>query len=73
MATDTHISDGLSPASKLLAGHPVHDPSASLVECGRVTRLMRAVLWFDAGEAAWREGELHASHHLRQGIWLAYN
>ena len=66
-------TEGLTPASKLLAGHPVHDPTASLVECARVTRLMRAVLWFDAGEAAWREAWRHQSTMLNRTVWMNQN
>jgi len=73
MTTETRCTEGDTPRSKLLRGHPVHDPDASLKECGRVTRLMRAVCWYDAGEAAWREARRHASATLGRAIWLAQN
>jgi hypothetical protein len=34
---------------------------------------MRAVCWYDAGEAAWREARRHASATLGRAIWLAQN
>ena len=73
MTTNAVCANGITPRSKLMHGDPVHDPDAALIECARVTYVMRAVLWYDAGEAAWREATRHQSRTLRRPIWMAQN
>ena len=73
MTTETRCTEGGTPRSKLLRGHPVHDPDATLKECARVTQLMRAVRWYDAGEVAWREAKRHDSLALKRQVWMTHN
>ena len=56
---------------RLVAGHPVLDPAQPVGQCPHTAALLRAVVWYDAGEAWWRDTEQHVSPTLGAMVVLA--
>ena len=74
MATDgPRNHDGLGKVSPLQRGMPVYPLHASIQDILRTRCLLRAFLWFDAGQAAWRDGEYIVSQQLGSAIYVASN
>ena len=73
MTTDTRNHDGLGKQSPLLRGMPVFPLSMPIREVIATAQPMRACVWYDAGEAGWREGEYVVSQQLQVAIYVASN
>ena len=65
--------DGLGKASPLQRGMPVFPLHAPLREVIKMAQLMRACVLWDAGEAAWREGEYVVSRLMDVAIYVGNN
>lgn len=70
---NTRNHDGLGRLSPLLRGMPVFPLSTPIREVIRTAQLLRALVWYDAGEAGWREGEYVVSQQLQAAIFTGHN
>lgn len=66
-------SDGPQLPTRLPPGRIVFAPDTTLEACTELYALVTAILWYDHGEAAWREGEMVVSHLLRHGVYCPVN
>lgn len=58
MATEIRNTEGPALASTLLQGSEVYTPHPTLEGLAQTTALLDACLFYDDGEATWREADL---------------